>query len=131
MNETKNVVLAYVDACNRGDVECLCKLFTPDAEIWGVLGAGSIEQARPVWKDLMECLEMQLQVDGIVSEGNTVAVRFTERGKSARAFRGLGPTERTYEVTAMEWFEIKDGLIHRRWGARDFANISRQLGFST
>lgn len=30
----------------------------------------------------MNCLQIQLQVDGIVSEGNTVAVRYTERGKS-------------------------------------------------
>jgi steroid delta-isomerase-like uncharacterized protein len=129
MTQPKEVVLRYVDAFNHADLEAVCAVFANDALVWGVLGWGTLEQARPVWRDLMDCLQIQLQVDGIVSEGNTVAVRYTERGKSIRPFRGAGPTGRTYEITAMEWFEVKEGLIHRRWGARDSAAQSRQLGF--
>ena len=29
----------------------------------------------------------------------------------------------------MEWFEIREGRIARRWGARDGASQARQLGF--
>ncbi len=65
----------------------------------------------------------------MISEGSVVAVRYTERGKSVRAFRGADPANRTYELLAMEWFEIKGGLIYRRWGARDSASQARQLGF--
>ena len=129
MTNGKEVVRAYVDAFNRGDLDGVCGLFTKDALIWGVLGRGTVEQVRPIWRDLIDCLQIQLQIDGIISEGNTVAVRYTERGKSVRAFRGAGPTGRSYELTAMEWFELKAGLIHRRWGARDSAAQSRQLGF--
>lgn len=129
MNNGKEVVRAYVDAFNRGDLDGVCGLFTNHALIWGVLGWGTVEQARPIWKDLIDCLQIHLQIDAMISEENTVAVRYTERGKSVRAFRGAGPTGRSYELTAMEWFELKDGLIHRRWGARDSATQSRQLGF--
>jgi predicted ester cyclase len=125
----KEVVMAYVDAFNRGDIDGLCSLFAPGAQIWGVLGFGSLESARPIWSDLMECLRMQLKVEAIVSEGNTVAVRYTESGTSVKPFRGAPATGRSYELIAMEWFEMKDGLIHRRWGARDSANMARQLGF--
>jgi ketosteroid isomerase-like protein len=107
----KQVVLAYVDAFNRGDLDGVCRLFAPDAEVAGVLGWGTVEQARHVWRDLIDCLTIHLHVDGIVAEGSTVAVRYTERGKSVKAFRGAGPTGRTYEIIAMEWFELKDGLI--------------------
>jgi predicted ester cyclase len=126
----KDVVLAYVDAFNRGDLEGVCKTFTKDALIWGVLGWGTVDETRPIWRDLIECLQVQLQVEAIIAEGNTVAVRYIERGKSVRAFRGKGPTNRTYELTAMEWFELIGDLIHRRWGARDSASQSRQLGFT-
>ncbi len=119
-----------MDAFNRGDVDEVCKLFADDALIWGVIGWGTVEQARPIWKDLMECLRVQLQVDGMISEAETVAVRYTERGKSVQAFRGAGPTGRSYEITAMEWFELKDDRIQRRWRARDSAAQSRQLGFT-
>src|SRR5581483_10259700 len=131
MSTPKEVVLAYVDAFNRGALEEVCKLFTTDAQVWGVLGWGTIEQARRVWKDLIDALQFQLQVESIIAEGNIVAVRYTERGKSVKAFRGAGPTGRQYEMIAMEWFEIKDGLIHRRWGARDSATQARQLGWTS
>jgi steroid delta-isomerase-like uncharacterized protein len=130
MSEEQDVVRAYVEAFNRGDLERLCRLFAPDALVWGVLGWGTIEQARPVWKDLMECLGIHLQVKGMIAEGNAVAVRYTERGTASREFRGMPATGKSYEMVAMEWFEIKDGLIHRRWGARDSASQSKQLGWA-
>jgi steroid delta-isomerase-like uncharacterized protein len=125
----KGIICAYVNAFNRGDLEGVCKLFAPDAQIWGVLGFGTLEQARPVWRDLIDSLQIQLTVDAVIAEGSTVAVRYTERGKSVRAFRGACPTNKTYESVAMEWFEIKDNLIQRLWGARDSASQARQLGF--
>src|SRR5262245_36677272 len=128
---TKDVVLAYVDAFNRGDLEALCALFAPDALVWGVLGWGNIDAVRPIWRELIDCLKMQLEVQAIVVEGDTVAVRYTERGTSVRDFRGAKATGRSYELIAMEWFVVRDGLIHRRWGARDSASQARQLGWST
>lgn len=127
--QPKEVVVAYVEAFKRGDLEELCRLFTPDAMVWGVLGWGGITRVRPVWKELIESLEINLGIEGIIAEGNTVAARHTERGRSAKAFQGLGPTGRNYELTAMEWFEIHGDRIHRRWGARDAASQYRQLGF--
>ena len=126
----KEIVFAYVDAFNRGDLDSLCNLFTDDALIWGVLGWGTIEQVRPVWHDLIDCLQIKLKVESIICEGDHVAVRYTETGKFAKPFRGQGPTGKTYELLAMEWFEVKGDRISRRWGARDSAAQARQLGFA-
>ncbi len=126
----KDVVLAYVDAFNRADLDALCKLFTPDALIWGVYGWGELKIVRPLWQELMACLKPNLQVEAIIAEGDTVAVRYIERGTAARAFRGKEATGRSYELTAMEWFVLRDGLIHRRWGARDSASLAKQLGWA-
>jgi steroid delta-isomerase-like uncharacterized protein len=127
--QNKDLVLAYVDAFNRGDLDALCNLFAADALVWGVLGWGELKVARPVWKDLIECLGIQLQVEAIIAEADMVAVRYTERGTSIRVFRGAPATGRSYELTAMEWFVIRDALIHRRWGARDSASQAKQLGW--
>jgi Putative lumazine-binding len=48
----KQVVLAYVDAFNRGDLETLRTLFAPDALIYGVLGWGRLEQVVPIWQEI-------------------------------------------------------------------------------
>ena len=57
-----------------------------------------------------------------------MAARYVERGKFIASFRGKEPTGESYELVAMEWFEMRDGRIHRRWGARDAASQARQLG---
>ena len=126
----KQLVVAYVDAFNRGDLDGLCCLFAPDAEIHGAFGSAAREKAREIWQQLIDCLNIQLQINAIIAEGDSVAVRYTERGKSVKAFRGAGPTGKSYEIAAMEWFDISAGLIHRRWGTRDTASQFRQMGLS-
>jgi steroid delta-isomerase-like uncharacterized protein len=124
----KQLVLKYVEAFNCGDTEALRALFTDDALVYGVLGWGGMEKVVPIWRELHDALAVELQVEAIIAEGETVAVRYAERGKSVGTFRGQAPTGKSYEVVAMEWFIIKDGRIHKRWGARDSAAQARQMG---
>ena len=128
--ENKNVVLKYVEAFNHEDYETLRQLFTPDALVYGVLGWGEIEKVILIWKEIHAAFALRLQVEQLTAEGDTVAARYTERGTSVGEFRGQAPTGKSFEVVAMEWFTIKDGLIHRRWGARDSASQFRQMGLS-
>jgi steroid delta-isomerase-like uncharacterized protein len=127
VESNKQVVRQYVDAFNQGDLAALRELFTSDASIQGVLGWGGLDVVMPIWKELHEAFKIQLTVDEIITEGDFVAVRYIERGTSVGAFRGNPPTGKPYEVVAMEWFALRDGKIHRRWGARDSASISRQI----
>jgi steroid delta-isomerase-like uncharacterized protein len=126
----KNVVLQYVDAFNRGDMEALRQLFAPDALIYGVLGWGGLGKVVPIWREIKEAFSIQLHVEALIAEGDTVAARYTERGTSVGPFRDQPPTGQSFEVVAMEWFIIKDNKIHRRWGARDSAAQFRQMGLS-
>lgn len=124
----KDVVKNYVEAFNRGDLEALKELFSEDAEIQGVFGRGVVEKVMPIWKQLVEGYRMHLEIQDMVEEGDVVAVRYQETGTfSAPAF-GREPTGKSYTLVAMEWFEIKDAKISKRWGARDSASQGRQLG---
>jgi hypothetical protein len=124
------VVLDYVDALNRGDLEAVSRCFAPDARVWAVLGWVRVADVQAAWREQIETLGMSLQVDEIVEEGGTVAVRCTERGASLLPWRGEPATGRGYETPAMEWFKVEGGLIRRRWGARDTRSIFHQLGLS-
>lgn len=128
MEQNKQLFRTYADAFNRGDLEGVCQCFTPDAIIYGVLGWGDLTKARPIWELLIASFQMNLQIDSLSAEGDIVAARYTERGRFVVPFRGSPPTGKTYEVVAMEWFEIGGQLITKRWGARDSAAIFRQLG---
>lgn len=122
------IVLEYVDAFNRADLTALENLFGPDALVFGVLGWGVIDEVAPIWRELQSAFAIKLKVESMISDGDTVAVRYQERGTSVGPFRGLEPTGKSFEVVSMEWFIIKDGKIHRRWGARDTASQFRQMG---
>jgi steroid delta-isomerase-like uncharacterized protein len=126
----KKTVLEYVEAFNLGDMEALRRLFTPDALVYGVLGWGDLDKVIPIWREIHESFSVNLQVEALVEEGEAIAARYTERGRSVKPFRGQAATQQPYEIVAMEWFIIKDGLIHRRWGARDSASQFRQMGLS-
>lgn len=130
MNTTTNktIVTRYANAFNRGDVDAVCALFAPDAQIFGVLGFGGLDVARPIWEQLVRCFRMKLAIDAIISEGDTAAVRYTESGTFVEAYRDTPPTGKEYKITAMEWFVIRDGLITQRWGARDSAAMFKQMG---
>lgn len=124
----KAVVEQYVKAFNAGDTATLEKLFALDAQIFGVLGWGKLDFALPIWRMLHESLRLNLTVEAMIAEGDTVACRYTERGTFVAPFRGHQPTGKSYELTAMEWFVLKDGKITRRWGARDAETQGKQIG---
>ena len=118
----------YVAAFNAGDIEALRKVFAPGALIHGALGWGRFAQVAPIWTLLHDSFNMQLQMDQLVESGQDVVVRFTERGHFVGDFRGQKPTQQRSEVVAIEWFQMQDGLIQRRWGVRDSASHFKQLG---
>ena len=73
---------------------------------------------------------INLKIEQIIAEENIVAVRYTETGIFRAYFLGQEPTGLSYELVAIEWFEIAEGKIKKRWGARDFAAQARQIGLS-
>lgn len=128
MESNKEVVLRYVKAFNERDEAKLLELFTPDALVYGVLGAGGMDVVMPIWRELWSGLDLTLHVKSIIEEGDTVAVRYVDKGTSIGTFRGLAPTGKSFETAALEWFVMHDGRIHRRWGARDSLSQARQMG---
>lgn len=130
MSVNKQIVLNYVETMNAGNFERLASLFAPDATIHGVVGKGAVDFAMPVWKDLHSALQMHLAVEEMIEAGDAVVVRFRETGKSVAPFRGFPATGKTFELTAIEWFGLKDGLIVSRHGVRDSGSQARQLGWA-
>jgi steroid delta-isomerase-like uncharacterized protein len=128
--DPKEIVRTYVEAFNRGDMQQLKALFADDAEIQGVKGKGNFDKIESIWRQLIEGYGIQLKIEGLLAEGGNVAVRYHESGVFRAPAFGNQPTGKSYELVAMEWFEIEGGKIKRRWGARDSASQARQLGIA-
>jgi steroid delta-isomerase-like uncharacterized protein len=125
---SKAAVLHYVEAFNRGDTAALRDIYADGAVVQGVLGTGGMEKVLAIWRELHEAFAIRLEIEEIIVDNGRVAVRYTERGTFRGPFRGHAATGKSYELVAMEWFEVRSGKIQRRWGARDSAAQARQLG---
>lgn len=126
----EQVLRAYVDAFNSADWDRMEMLFTEDTSIRGVLGWGGLDVALPIWRELHESMRMRLCVEEVITQGEKAAALLTETGSFVGPFRGLpgqSPSDKPYEIIAIEWFEFRDGRIARRWAARDSGSITRQV----
>lgn len=105
--QSKAVVLAYMEAFNRGDMNTRKELLADDAEIQGVMGTGVFDKIEPIWRQLTSGYGMQLSIQELIAEGGVVAARYVETGTFKASAFGQSPTGRSYELVAKEWFEIE------------------------
>ena len=133
IEKNKELIRALVeDVIHGGDLERIPELFAPnymphDPSNPGRMGG--IEGARRFISMLHAGMsDIRYTIEDMIAEGDLVAVRYRESGAFVGPYHGQMPNARSYELVAIEWFEVKDGRIRRRWGARDSASQARQLG---
>ena len=110
----KDVVLAWVEAFNRGDADGLGALYAPDAinhqVIWDpVQGRGPIQAmfAREFARAKMVCM-----VEQILEDGDWAILEW----RDPLGLRGCG------------FFQVIDGLVHFQRGYWDYLTFLRQHG---
>lgn len=64
----------------------------------------------------------------VVADGDTVAVRMTQRGTHEGEFMGVEPTGRTFDIEAMAFVRLEDGRIAERRVQPDVMGLMQQLG---
>jgi steroid delta-isomerase-like uncharacterized protein len=79
-------------------------------------------ELRTAFSDFVVTLEE------IIAEGDTVAVRMTQRGTHEGVFMGNGPTGNSFEIEAMAFLRLEDGEIVERRVQPDLLGLFRQLG---
>lgn len=71
---------------------------------------------------------LNVTVEDMIAEGDTVAARFTARGVHKGSFMGLPATGKLITMTGIEIFRIKDGKIIELWGEANLLGLMQQLG---
>ena len=126
---SKAVVREYVARFNRGDSDGLRELFHDHAQVHEATGWLDLEQVIPVWGQAIDGLGVDLDIEHIIAEEDSIALLYTERGWSRASYLGRPATGRSYELPAVDWFVIEEGRIARQWRVRDRASMARQLGW--
>jgi steroid delta-isomerase-like uncharacterized protein len=91
-----------------------------------VIGCEPLKQFVATWRTAFP--DSVLRIDEEVAEGDRLAVRWTFRGTHRGDFRGLAPTGRTIEFTAMYFYRFNGGKVVEIHAMVNLLKLLQQLG---
>ncbi len=71
---------------------------------------------------------MEYEVEHVLAEDDTVALRYTAHGTHDGEFMGLEPTGDQVSVSGMEMYRIEDEQIAEMWTSYDALGLFQELG---
>lgn len=80
------------------------------------------------WKAMAHQLAMAIpdnktEIDDIIGDGDTVAVRYTSRGTHHGELFGVAPTNRPLTTSGIEMYRLSGGRIVECWGQYDMSQL--------
>jgi predicted ester cyclase len=69
-----------------------------------------------------------MEIDDLIVEGDTVAIRNTWHGTHEAEFYGVPPSGKQVAVTSVGIDRVTDGLVSEGWGELDMVGMMQQMG---
>jgi steroid delta-isomerase-like uncharacterized protein len=129
--ETKQIVGRFMDAVVNGkNLDRIEEFVTEDVRDHTPVGDREGSDAfRETTTEIATAFpDFEVTPHDVVGEGDTVAVRMTQRGTHEGPFLGYDGTGKSFEITAMAFARIEDGKIAERWVQPDLLGMVSQLG---
>ncbi|HEX6125462.1 MAG TPA: ester cyclase [Pyrinomonadaceae bacterium] len=132
----RKIILLNFEKFNRGDTAGASEDWSDDLTNHGEkVGRTGIKM---VLDDIFRTFpDARLDVQNAVVDGDMVVVRAqfsgTHRGKGLLPVNGgmlvgVEPTGKSFNVSHIHWFRLRDGKIIAHWATRDDIDMMRQLG---
>lgn len=121
------------DIATEHNLDLIEEVFAEDAVDHGPFGQVSrgTDEIREAFEEYLDAFpDFGATVEDVVAQGDTVAMRVTLRGTHEGNFKGLSPTNNSFEVQNMVFTRIEDGKIAERWIQPDTGGMLQQLGVS-
>ena len=117
--DNKAMVYRMVEAINTDNMEVMDELFVPKLARTTKRSFTAFRSAFPDWR---------MEIEELVTEGNTVVGRFRCSGTNQGEFKGVPPTGRRMEVAEVYFLRVEDGKFLDFWALEDDLSRMRQLG---
>lgn len=116
----------WSDVWTYGSVETVAELYHPECRHYGAFSIEGFQ--RNVTRSFEGMPDLRTEIIELVSTDEVVVSRVIYHGTHTGVYFGLEPTGRTIEITGMDMFRIRDGLIVEHWHEADHDGMFRQLG---
>ena len=124
--------LTFEEVFNQGNLALVDELVAPDFlnhEVPPGMNNRGPDSTRQVVKMLRTAFpDLQVTIEELVAEGDTVAGRVTMSGTHLGPFQGIPPSGRSFEQAHMHFVRFRDGKSIEHRAVRDDLGMMRQLG---
>jgi predicted ester cyclase len=73
--------------------------------------------------------DLRMEIEAIIAEGDTVAVRLRSEGTNLGRVGGVAPpTGKRFSAGQSHWFRVDGGKLAEHWATRDDLTAMLQLG---
>ncbi len=129
--DLKSLNIRWIQAFNDRDWKVESAVRSPDFRAF--LSGAPDPLDNDAWSGFMTDFttafpDSRISVDGCITEGDTVATRWTLTGTHRGTFQGIPATGRTVKFTGIEYNRVVDGLLAEHWSMFDNVALLRQLG---
>ena len=128
--QNKRIARRLYDLLNAADVQAAGDLATIDyVEHDPLPGQGTgREGVVDRFSMIVSGLAPQFTVEDIISEGDTVVVRWTNAGTHIGEFLGIPPTGRPFTIGGIDVYRVDGDLLCEHWHQIDQLSMLGQLG---
>ncbi|GAB7093846.1 ester cyclase [Halolamina litorea] len=118
------------EVIGQEDLDAVDDIYTEDAvehtPMGDISGHEGIRESFRRNRDAFS--DYTVTVEEMIAEGDTVAVRLTERGTHDGAMMGIDPTGKEFEHQTMAFMRFEDGRVAEWWVLPDSLGLMQQLG---
>jgi steroid delta-isomerase-like uncharacterized protein len=121
----------FAEIVSQGNLELIPDFVAPEIIFWGpytsepIIGIKRFTELIAMVQAAFD--DLQITVDELVVEGDTVATRWTATGVHRGEFMGTGPSGEPFRFTGTGFYRLRDGKIFEAWSLNNSIEAIRQL----
>lgn len=130
MLDNKAIVRRYIERVwDHQDYAAIDETIKPDyIQHSRVVGQSGREPVKAFFKMVHSAFsDVTFLVDQMIGEDDTVAWRWTLRGKHSGAFQNMPPTGKDFVLTGISVLRLEDGKFAELWVEQDMLGLMQQL----
>lgn len=128
--ENKEIARRAVEEFNKQNLDVVDEVFAKDVIDHSPTGETTGHDGPKEGLEMLYAAfpDLEITIDELIAEGDTVAIRSTHRGTHKGKFMDIEPTGRRVEIENMVFAHFEDGKVVERWVQADTLGLMHQLG---
>jgi predicted ester cyclase len=131
--EAKEIIRRWnEEGWSGGKYELAHEIISPNMMVHGAggqavgMGPDGLIDLIKTWRTAFP--DGRMEIDALIVEGDTVAIRNTWYGTQEAEFYGIPPSGKSVAVTSVGLDRVTDGLVSEGWGELDMVGMMQALG---